>query len=79
MVLLTVTLSSCGNDKTFIINGKEVVAETYGLMNDDKKVPGVEYEVSFGSVFWAVVLSETLIVPIYIVGWDIMQPVKVNE
>ncbi len=66
-------LSACGNDKT--IDGKHY--DTYGLANSDShKDPKILYEISAGSVIWAIILSETIIVPVYIIGWDLYQPVK---
>jgi hypothetical protein len=69
----TMLLSGCGNDKT--IDGKHY--DTYGLFNQEStRDPKIMYEVSAGSVIWAIILSETIIVPVYIIGWDLWQPVK---
>lgn len=69
----TLLLSACGNDKT--INGKNY--QTYGVFNEDaNKDDGIKYEVSAGSVIWAIILCETVVFPVYIVGWDLWQPVK---
>ena len=66
-------LSACGNDK--VINGKE--HQTFGIFNEEsQRDPSVLYEVSAGSVIWAIILSETIIVPVYVVGWDLWQPVR---
>jgi predicted small secreted protein len=65
-------LSGCGNTKA--ING--TTYDVYGLANMSEKMnPGIEYEVSLGSVIVAVIFSETIIVPIYIVCFDLWQPV----
>lgn len=69
----TLLLSACGNDKT--INGKNY--QTYGVFNEDaNKDDGIKYEVSAGSVIWAIILCETVVFPVYIIGWDLWQPVK---
>ena len=69
-------LSACGNDKT--IDGKHY--ETFGFANEESmRDPKILYEVSAGSVIWAIVLCETIIVPVYVIGWDLWQPVKVRE
>ena len=66
-------LTACGNNKT--INGKDI--ETYGIANmESKQDPTVVYEISAGSVICAILFSETVIVPVYVIGWDLWQPVK---
>ena len=66
-------LTACGNDKT--IDGKNY--DTYGLANEaSHKDPKILYEISAGSVIWAILLSETIVFPIYIIGWDLYQPVQ---
>ena len=69
-------LAGCGNDKT--IDG--VTYGTYGLFNEaSMHNPNIEYELSPGSIICAIIFSETIIVPIIVVGWDLFQPVgKVN-
>jgi len=69
----TLLLTACGNDKT--INGKKY--QTYGVFNEDtRKDPNIKYEVSAGSVIWAIILCETVVFPVYIIGWDLWQPVS---
>ena len=51
--------------------------EPFGMLNESAiRDPSITYEVSFGSVMVAIILSETVIVPIYVIGWDLMEPVK---
>jgi len=65
-------LMGCGSTKS--INGVEY--DTYGLLNADaKKNPDIEYEVIWGNVFWGIVLSETIIAPVYFFGFSIFEPV----
>jgi predicted small secreted protein len=72
LLSMCLLLAGCNNTKT--ING--VTYDVYGLANmDDKKNPNIEYEISTGSVITAVIFSETVIIPLYIVGVDLWQPV----
>lgn len=72
----TLLLTSCGND--MIIDGKHY--DTYGVFNmESKRDDGILYEVSAGSVIWAIILCETIVVPVYIIGWDLWQPVKKRD
>ena len=67
------TLSSCGNDMT--IGGQHY--DTFGIANEDAyRDPKIVYEISAGSVIWAILLSETIVFPVYIIGWDLWQPVR---
>ena len=71
------SLTACGADRKEI-NG--ITYDTYGLINkDEKKNSKIEYEVSTWAVVWAVVFSETIIVPVFIIGWDLYQPVGVKD
>jgi predicted small secreted protein len=70
------TLSGCGNDKT--INGTHY--DTFGIANESShRDPKILYEISFGSVLCALFFVETVIVPLYVIGWDLWQPVKVVQ
>jgi hypothetical protein len=66
------SLTGCDNEK--VINGKTV--PVYGLVNEDaKRDPNIKYEMSPGSVIVAIIFSETIFVPVYVLGWDLFQPV----
>lgn len=76
IIILFLFLSSCADDK--MIEGKKVTA--YGLFNEQTKHDtGYLYEVSAGSVITGVILCETIVFPVYIVGWDLYEPVKKKE
>ena len=72
-------ISSCTKDKEFKTDAGTIVATPYGLANQDvKKIDGVTYELSAGDVFWSIIFSETIVVPVYLVGWRIYQPVQLK-
>ena len=69
---LVFSTTACSDTK--VINGVEY--DTYGLLNeDDKKNPGIDYDVVWGNVIWGVLLSETIVAPIYFFGFDLFEPV----
>jgi len=72
-----VIMIGCGNTKT--IDG--IKYDTYGLFNEkDKKDPNIEYQIIVGNVIWSIVLSETIIAPIYFVGFSMYEPIqKINR
>ena len=70
-------LTACGaDDKT--ING--IRYGTYGLINESEMHnPKIQYEISGWSIFWSFVFCETVVVPIYFIGWDLYQPIGVKD
>lgn len=74
-LIAAVGLSGCADRKTLEGN----TYEPYGIANKDTVAsPNVNYQVSAGSVIAGILFSETIIVPIYVVGWDLYEPVCVK-
>lgn len=69
--ILCSMLCACGAEpKT--IDG--VTYGTYGIANQDEmKNPNIRYNISGWSLFWSFVFCETIVVPIYFIGWDLFQ------
>lgn len=58
---------------------KTVQIGTYGLFNqDDQMNPNVKYRIIIGNVIWSVILCETIVVPIYFIGWSLYEPVRLK-
>lgn len=67
-----IAFSGCAQEKD--ING--ATYEPYGIVNQStKQSPNINYQVSAGSVIIGVLTLETLVFPIYIIGWDLWEPV----
>lgn len=49
------------------------------MVGQTRKVDGVKYEVCFGNVAWSVVGLETIIVPLWLTGWELYEPVSFVE
>jgi hypothetical protein len=78
VLLLTILtlVAGCGADaKT--INGTHY--DTFGLFSLDEESPDVHYKLSGMSIVWSIVFSETLIVPIYFIGFDLYEPVRLKD
>lgn len=72
LVAAVAMLSACG--RPIDHNGKTY--PTHGLFNEDTaKSKDMCYEVSVGNVVWSVILIETIIMPIYFIGWSLFNPV----
>ena len=79
-ILISITLfaSSCSSDKDIILNGKNQTFEAYGWANDELKNDSIEYHIVVGNVVWSVIGCETIIIPIWLTGWNIKEPIKVK-
>lgn len=71
VVLLLSLNMGCGDART--ING--TLHSTYGIFNPGDKDPDVCYRVIFGNIVWSVLLFETIIMPVYFVGWSMNEPI----
>lgn len=77
VLLLAFLFASCARSKTYTTeDGTQIVAEPYGWANYERlKQPGVTYEVSVGNVVLSVIFSETVIIPVWLTGWQVLEPV----
>jgi hypothetical protein len=73
LVVFAVSLSGCAESR--YIGNKQY--ETFGIFNEDVvRDPNIKYEVSAGSVIFSIIFIETVIVPVYLIGWDLWEPVQ---
>lgn len=76
-VAASLILSACGADEK-VVNG--IKYDTYGFINkEESKNPNIQYELNGWSIFWSVVLVETIIAPIYFLGFDLYEPVGTKD
>ena len=80
IIIISVTcmaiMVGCGDKQ--IIDGIEY--DTYGLLNKgDKKSPDIEYRVIVGNVVWSIILCETIVAPIYFIGFSLYEPAEKVE
>ena len=66
--------TACAETKT-----KCKTVETYGWLDWDTKEPCVKYDVNVPNAIWSVLLVETIVAPLFITGYDIMEPVGVKQ
>ena len=81
ILLIGCLLMSCADKKEFKITEKEyLIAKPYGWANyESKKDPNVIYEVCIGNVVWSVIGIETIIIPVWLSGWELYEPVKLKK
>ena len=69
---LALAVTACASDKT--IDG--VTYKPYGLADAEYlRSDKVRYEVVWANVVWSVFCFETAFVPIWLVGWQLYEPV----
>lgn len=79
LLFISFFLFGCAEDKALVLNGKSVYAESYGLFNEEaKKRDDVVYQISPGSVVVSIITFETVVIPVYILGWDLYEPVRMK-
>ncbi len=77
--LILSMLAGCGDPLTVTEKGVEKTYPTYGLFNTDTaKSDKMCYEVSVGNVVWSIILIETVVFPVYFIGWSLFNPVKLK-
>lgn len=84
LLLFSFLFVGCGNsmklDIPTKIGHKTVKIGTYGLINkDDNMNPSVKYRPIIGNIVWSVILCETIIVPIYFIGFSIYEPIGLKK
>ena len=64
------------NEKS--INGNTY--KPYGLFNEEEnKLDSIHYKISSSSIFLGIIFSETIIVPIWIAGYSLFEPVCLKK
>lgn len=77
LIAATLALTGCGEPRNITVDGKAKTYPTYGFFNEStEKSEHVCYEVSIGNIFWSIVLVETVIAPVYFVGFSLFNPIR---
>jgi hypothetical protein len=72
LIIMITMLASCGN--AMKIDKK--LCDTYGMFDkEEKKCEGVEYRLIKRNAIPAIILSGSILVPVYIIGFDLYEPI----
>ena len=71
ITIICMAFAGCASSKQ--INGKWY--DTEGLATLDNKDECVHYEFVVGNLIWSIILLETIIMPVYFLGWSIYEPI----
>ena len=78
VLLVAVMFLVCACADSYYYKGNKYVS--YGFLNKDSKCnPQLNYELVYGNIFWSVILFETIIMPIYFIGFSIYEPVGLSD
>ena len=69
VVVICLTLAGCASSKN--ING--TYYDTVGFATLDKKDSCVHYDFVVGNLIWSIILFETIVTPVYFLGWSIYE------
>lgn len=73
-IILVASLALTGCARSAWVDGKKY--SSYGLFNEGtRKNPKVAYETSIGNVVWSIILIETIVFPVYFIGFSLFNPV----
>ena len=77
----SIALTGCGAPQTLTTADKTTKEyPTYGLFNENsEKSSKVCYEISVGNVVWSILLIETVVMPIYFIGFSLFNPVSAKS
>lgn len=82
LIILTILIisTSCADSKYFKVKNEfgeteTILVKPYGFANMNDKIEGIEYEPSIGNIVLDVLFLETIVVPIYLIGWQYYEPV----
>lgn len=49
------------------------------MVDQSNKIEGVTYEACIGNIVWDVIAVETIVIPIWLTGWELYEPVSFVE
>lgn len=79
VLFLSIIMFSCADKKEFIINQEKVIVEPYGWFDLNAKNDSIEYKINGGNVVLSIIFCETIIVPIWLTGDQLYEPVRKNN
>ena len=79
ILALSILLTGCGAPRELGENSQQKFYPTYGIFNEgSNKSKKVCYEISLGNVVWSIILIETVIAPMYFIGYDLYNPIRLK-
>jgi hypothetical protein len=78
------SIYACGNNKTIQIpidtGTKNVEFTTYGFLNKKENYNElIRYHIIIGNVVWSCILAETIVAPVYFLGFSLYEPISLKS
>jgi hypothetical protein len=73
--ILSLITVACADEKVI----KGITYKPYGIFSEDRKDPKIRYEIVPGNLVWSIIFSETLIIPAWLIGFDLYEPVTTSD
>jgi hypothetical protein len=79
MLALTL-LTGCGAPQQLGEGSARKLYPTYGIINEkSNRSRNVCYKIPLAGILVGILLFETIFVPVYIIGWDLYEPVRLKR
>lgn len=83
-IVLVFLVSACGDSKELCFDKDDPEScqefETYGFIDrDDLKDDRIRYKLVKGNIVWSILLSESIVGPILLLGFDAYEPVSIKK
>ena len=73
-------LAGCGESKQLGEDSARKLYPAYGIINEkSNRSRHVCYEIPLLNILAGILLVETVFVPVYIIGWDLYEPVRLKR
>jgi len=77
IALIIIVFTSCADEKDIVLNGQLHTFEPYGWANmEEVKNDSITYQLSKGNIVWSFIGVETIVVPVWLTGWYLYEPVR---
>lgn len=73
IVIISFSVLSCG--KPIVLEPGEL-ANPYGVFSKEDKNESATYKMSTGNIIWSILLVETIVAPIILIGWKLWVPIE---
>jgi len=71
-------VTGCHNSLVIDNTRYDPIGVYHSIAEPEAEAPNVRYDVVWGNVIWSIILCETLVAPVVLVGWYLWEPVGLD-